>query len=85
MVLWDSAPLLAADDTSNLCSRVDGVIVVIRVNHSSIHALSAAMNILSQRNARIFGLVLNGVKENQPGNYYDRYRYKEYYATEPLA
>jgi capsular exopolysaccharide synthesis family protein len=83
MVLCDSAPLLAADDTSNICSRVDGVIVVIRVNHSSIHAINGAMNILAQRNAKIFGLVLNGVKENQPGNYYDRYRYKQYYATEP--
>jgi capsular exopolysaccharide synthesis family protein len=82
MVLCDSAPLLAADDTSNICSRVDGVIVVIRVNHSSIHAINGAMNILTHRNAKIFGLVLNGVQENQPGNYYDRYRYKDYYATE---
>jgi succinoglycan biosynthesis transport protein ExoP len=83
MILWDSAPLLAADDTANICSKVDGVIVVIRVNHSSIHALGAAVNILAQRNATIFGLVLNGVKANQPGNYYDRYRYKQYYATPP--
>ncbi len=85
MVLWDSAPLLAADDTSNICSKVDGVIVVIRVNHSSIHALDAAMGILTQRNANIFGIVINGVRDNQPGNYYDRYRYKQYYATEAVA
>ncbi len=85
MILWDSAPLLAVDDTANICSKLDGIIVVIRVNHSSIHALSGAMNILTQRNAKIFGLVLNGVKENQPGNYYDRYRYKQYYGTPRAA
>jgi len=81
MVLWDSAPLLVADDTSNICSRVDGVIIVIRINHSSIHSIGAALNILAQRSAKVFGIVLNGVKEDQPGNYYDRYRYKQYYAS----
>ena len=85
MILWDTAPLLAADDTSNLCSKVDGVIMVIRVNLSSIHAINAAMNVLTQRSAKIFGFVLNGVKENQPGYYYDRYRYKAYHTTERVA
>lgn len=80
IVLWDSAPLLAADDTANLCSRVEGVIFVVRVNYSSVHSVNAAVDILSQRNAKIFGLVLNAVEPNQPG-YYDRYRYKQYYAT----
>jgi len=81
MVLCDSAPLLAADDAANLCSRIDGVLFVIRVNQSSIHSVSSAVDILTQRNAKIFGLILNGVEPSQPG-YYDRYRYKEYYATQ---
>jgi succinoglycan biosynthesis transport protein ExoP len=79
MVLWDSAPVLAADDAANLCSRVDGVLFVARIRHSSIHSVRVALEDLSQRNARIFGVVLNAVEPNQPG-YYDRYRYKEDYA-----
>lgn len=80
MVLWDSAPLLAADDASNLCSKVGGVLFVARTRYSSIHSVRSALEELSQRNAKIFGIVLNAVSPDQPG-YYDKYRYKEYYAT----
>jgi tyrosine-protein kinase Etk/Wzc len=79
LVLWDSAPLFAADDAANLCGRVDGILFVARVRHSTLNSVREAMEALTQRNARIFGIVLNAVEPNQPG-YYDRYRYKEYYA-----
>ena len=82
IVLWDSAPLLAADDAANLCSRVDGILFVARIWYSSINSVRAALEDLSQRNAKIFGVVLNAVEPNQPG-YYDRYRYKEYYTAPP--
>jgi tyrosine-protein kinase Etk/Wzc len=78
LVLWDSAPLFATDDAANLCCRVDGIVFVARVRHSTIHSVRAALEELTQRNARIFGVVLNAVTSNHPG-YYDRYRYTEYY------
>jgi polysaccharide biosynthesis transport protein len=77
MVVWDSAPILAADDASNLCARVDGVLFVVRLRISSVHAVLSALEELSQREAHIAGLVANGVKADQPG-YYNRYRYKDY-------
>lgn len=77
MVIWDSAPILAADDASNLCARVDGVLFVVRLRISSVHAVLSALEELSQREAHIAGLVANGVKPDQPG-YYNRYRYKDY-------
>ena len=80
MILWDSAPLLAADDAANLCSKVDGVLFIARIQHSSLRGVDSALDILVRRNAKIFGVVLNSVRPNQPG-YHDRYRYKEYYAT----
>jgi capsular exopolysaccharide synthesis family protein len=80
IILWDSAPLLAADDAANLCSKVDGVLFIARIHHSSLRSVDSALDILVRRNARIFGVVLNSVRPNQPG-YHDRYRYKEYYAT----
>ena len=77
MVLWDTAPLFAAHDAANLCSRVDGVIFLARVRHSSVNLVRSALDELSRRNARIFGVVLNAVKQGQSG-YYHKYRYKEY-------
>jgi len=79
-VIWDTAPLLAVNDAANLCSKMDGVLFVARVRYSTIDSVTSALEDLSQRNAKIFGIVLNAVEPNQPG-YYDKYRYKEYYAT----
>jgi len=84
MVIWDTAPLLAVNDAANLCSKIDAVLFVARVRHSTINSVTAALDDLSQRNAKIFGIVLNAVEPNQPG-YYDKYRYKEYYATHAEA
>jgi capsular exopolysaccharide synthesis family protein len=77
IVLWDTAPLFAAHDAADLCSRVDGVIFLARVQHSTVNLVRSAIEELSQRNAKIFGIVLNAVK---PGHlsYYQKYRYKEY-------
>jgi len=80
IVLWDTAPLFAAHDAANLCSRVDGVLFLARVRHSSVNLVRSALDDLFQRNAKIFGVVLNAVKPGQPG-YYHKYRYKEYGAV----
>jgi succinoglycan biosynthesis transport protein ExoP len=77
MVLWDTAPLFAAHDAADLCSRVEGVLFMARVRHSSINLVRAALGDLVHRNAKIVGVVLNAVKAGQPG-YYSKYRYKEY-------
>ncbi len=80
IVLWDTAPLFAAHDAANLCSRVDGVLFLARVRHSSINLVRSALDDLFQKNGKIFGVVLNAVKPGQPG-YYHKYRYKEYGAA----
>jgi len=80
MVLWDTAPLFAAHDAADLCSRVEGVLFMARVRHSSMNLVKSALDDLVHRNAKIVGLVLNAVKSGQPG-YYSKYRYKEYSTT----
>ncbi len=77
MVLWDTAPLFAAHDAADLCSRVEGILFLSRVRHSSINLVRSALGDLVTRNAKIVGIVLNAVKAGQPG-YYSKYRYKEY-------
>jgi capsular exopolysaccharide synthesis family protein len=80
MVLWDTAPLYAAHDAADLCSRVEGVLFMARVRHSSLHLVKSALGDLLHRNAKVVGIVLNAVKVGQPG-YYSKYRYKEYSST----
>ena len=77
MVLWDTAPLFAAHDAADLCSRVEGILFMARVRHSSMNLVKSALSDLVSRNAKIVGVVLNAVKSGQPG-YYSKYRYKEY-------
>ncbi|HEY0257972.1 MAG TPA: polysaccharide biosynthesis tyrosine autokinase, partial [Candidatus Methylacidiphilales bacterium] len=83
IVLWDSAPILAAHDAANMCSKLDGILFVVRARSSSLGSVRLALKDLAQRNAKIIGFVLNGVEHNQPG-YHDKYRYKEYHATTPV-
>ncbi|HEV3271727.1 MAG TPA: polysaccharide biosynthesis tyrosine autokinase [Candidatus Methylacidiphilales bacterium] len=80
MVLWDTPPLFAAHDAANLCSRVDGILFMARVRHSSINLVRSALNDLFRRNAKVFGVVLNAVGPGQH-SYYHKYRYKEYGAV----
>ena len=78
-VLFDTPPVMAADDVSNLAPYVDGVIMVIRAGCTSGRVARAAMDLLYLRKMNIIGLVLNAVRVNAGDYYY--YKYKEYYAT----
>jgi polysaccharide biosynthesis transport protein len=77
-VVLDSAPILAADDTSNLASRVDGVLFVVRSGYTRGKMAGKALEFLRQRQGRIVGLVFNRASSgSSDGYYYDRY--KDYY------
>jgi capsular exopolysaccharide synthesis family protein len=80
IVFWDTAPLYAAHDAANLCSKVDGILFLARARHSSVSLVRSALDDLFQKNARIFGVVLNAVKPGQHG-YHHKYRYREYGAV----
>ena len=70
---------MAADDVTSLAPRMDGVIFVIRAEHTSARVAHSAMNMLYQRKANILGLVFNSVNVNT-GDYYYYYRYQNYKA-----
>jgi polysaccharide biosynthesis transport protein len=48
-ILFDSAPVLAADDTANLAPKVDGTLFVIRAAYTSARLARTALDILYQR------------------------------------
>jgi capsular exopolysaccharide synthesis family protein len=77
-VLIDTAPVMAADDVTSLAPRVDGVVFVVRAEHTSARVARAALDMLYQRKARVLGLVFNSVRATS-GDYYYYYRYKDYY------
>jgi capsular exopolysaccharide synthesis family protein len=80
VVIIDSAPLLATDDTSSLAPKMDGVLFVSRARYSSIRSMRSALDLLTQRHVNLLGIIFNSVDPNLPG-YYDYYRYKQYYAA----
>jgi capsular exopolysaccharide synthesis family protein len=81
-VLIDTVPVMAADDVTSLAPRVDGVIFVIRAEHTSARVARASLDMLAQRKARVLGLVFNSVRPSG-GDYYNYYSYRDYHPAEP--
>jgi Mrp family chromosome partitioning ATPase/capsular polysaccharide biosynthesis protein len=71
-VVLDTAPVMAADDVTSLAPRVDGVLFVVRAEHSSARVMRAALDLLYLRHVRVLGLVFNDVRRRN-GDYYQYY------------
>lgn len=78
-VLIDSSPVFAADDATTLAPKVDGTLFVVRSGFSGAGAVREALELLSQRQAKVLGLVLN--RANVTANSYRYYRYADYHQS----
>jgi polysaccharide biosynthesis transport protein len=66
VILVDSPPLLAVADTMPLISRVDAVLVIARLGHSTWDAAQRLSDELARvPSARVLGVVANGVPARQ--------------------
>jgi capsular exopolysaccharide synthesis family protein len=74
--LFDTAPVTAADDVSNLAPHVDGLIMVIRAGFTSGRIAKAALDLLRMRKVNVIGLAFNAVRTNSGEYFY--YRDKNY-------
>ncbi len=83
-VLLDTAPVMAADDVTTLAPLADGVVFVLRADHTSARVARAALRSLYQRDSKVVGIVLNAVRARS-GDYYYCYQYNEYYASQAPA
>ncbi|WP_137664023.1 CpsD/CapB family tyrosine-protein kinase [Enterococcus hulanensis] len=73
-VIIDSPPLLVVTDAQIFSSKVDGVILVVRENHTKRNNLIKCKNLLKRSNAHLVGFVYNGAKSKSTGNYkYNKY------------
>jgi capsular exopolysaccharide synthesis family protein len=79
VVLFDSAPVLATDDTTSFAPKVDGVLFIVRGSFTSARLARAALDQLHHRQVNVLGLVFNRVDTSIPEYHY--YKYNEYYSN----
>ena len=72
-VVIDSSPLFAADDASSLAPKVDGTLFVVRRGHSGARAVSEAVELLGQRQAKMLGVIFNGADPSARHYYYYKF------------
>jgi len=81
-VIVDSPPAISFTDAAILSTLVDGVVLVAMANKSSIHLMRQFKQRVSAIGARIYGVVLNGIKSSSMDyDYYGSGYYKYYSQT----
>jgi len=78
-VIIDSPPAISFTDASILSTLVDGVVLVAMANKSSIHMMRQFKLRLANIGARIYGVVLNGIKSGSMEYDYYGTGYYHYY------
>ena len=78
-VIIDSPPALSFTDAAILSTVVDGVVLVAMTGKSSIHLMRQFKLRLSNIGARIYGVVLNGVRSGAMDYDYYGTGYYDYY------
>ena len=79
LTIFNTAPILAADDTPTLAPNFDGTLMVVRAAFTSARLSKNSLNMLYQRQVNVLGLVLNCIDSEMPDYYY--YQYPKYYAA----
>jgi len=77
-LVMDTAPVMAADDVTSLAPLMDGVLFVLRAQHTSARIARASLELLYQRQVNVLGLIFNAVRPSSV-DYYYYYKYKDYY------
>lgn len=69
-VVFDSPPLLPVADSLMLAKLADGVVIVTRFKSTTRQQAAQAIQSLENVSARVFGLVLNGIKPSRTEAHY---------------
>ena len=88
-IVIDLPPVGAVSDAQTISKLVDGMLVVIRENHTSKYILNECITQLNLTNSRIFGFVINGSiagaskssSYGKYGPYNSNYGYSNYYSS----
>lgn len=79
-IIIDSPPAISFTDASILSTLADGVVLVAMANKSSIHLMRQFKQRISAIGARIYGVVLNGIKAGSMEYDYYGSGYYQYYS-----
>ncbi len=79
LTIFNTAPILATDDTPTLAPNFDGALMVVRAGFTSARLTKNALDALYHRQVNVLGLILNAIDCEMPDYYY--YRYPKYYAA----
>lgn len=80
-VIFDTPPVLAADDTPSLAPKMDGVIIVMRASYTSSRMTQNSLDILYHRQVNVLGMVFNFIDTSLPDYYHYHYYRSYYYST----
>jgi Mrp family chromosome partitioning ATPase len=72
-VIIDTPPALTVTDPVVLSVEADSIILVVRSGKTTKDALRRAGELLFQVNARVMGVVVNGIDLGSPDHYYYYY------------
>ena len=78
-VIIDSPPAISFTDAAILATLVDGVVMVAMAGKSSMHLMRRFKHRLANMGARIYGVVLNGIKAGSVEYEYYGTAYYDYY------
>ena len=78
-VIFDSAPVLVADDTASFAPKLDAVLFVVRLSSTMARLSGKAMDLLYDRQVNLGGVILNRSSSNLKE--YTYYNYASYYYT----
>ncbi|HZC59798.1 MAG TPA: polysaccharide biosynthesis tyrosine autokinase [Chthoniobacterales bacterium] len=82
-IIFDSSPVMAADDSTSLAPKLDASVFIVRFYDSSARVSKRALELLRDRQANVIGIVCNDVSQVH-GEYY-QYKYTEYYGSRKSA
>ena len=80
IVIIDSPPILPVADSTSLSSVVDGIFLVIRIRKGVMLAASKAKERLDMVQAKILGVIVNGMDEDVYYSEYGMYYRGAYYS-----
>jgi len=70
LIVFDAPPVIAVTDGVILASEVDGVLLVVRSGETEIKTIKKSKELLGNVNARLLGVVLNGMERESTSYYY---------------
>jgi len=76
-VIFDSAPVLVADDTASFAPKLDSILFVVRMSSTMARLSGKALDLLYERQVNIGGVILNRSSSNLKE--YTYYNYASYY------